>query len=74
MRHASLWTSIESSTPDISRTPSTTKSLFAWLLEALHHSRRLQAQRALGQYRHLIVRPETAGVRRNTAGENNVGH
>jgi hypothetical protein len=30
------------------------KGLFGRLLRALHHSRRLQAERALRQYRHLI--------------------
>ena len=31
------------------------KGFFALLLEALHHSRRLQAERILHQYRHLIA-------------------
>jgi hypothetical protein len=44
----------DSSAPAISgRTRS--KSPFALLLEALHISRRLQAQRCLWQYRHLIA-------------------
>ena len=30
------------------------KSLFASLLDALHHSRRIQAQCVLRQYRHLM--------------------
>jgi hypothetical protein len=29
-------------------------SIFASILDALHHSRRIQARRVLGQYRHLI--------------------
>jgi len=32
------------------------KSIFAIILDALHHSRRLQAERTLRQYRHLIDR------------------
>jgi hypothetical protein len=32
------------------------KSLFALIVDALHQSRRLQAERALRQYRHLIDR------------------
>ena len=32
------------------------RGFFAVLLEALHHSRRLQAKRAIRQYRHLIDR------------------
>jgi len=32
------------------------KGFFATLLNALHESRRLQAQRVIGQYRHLIVK------------------
>jgi len=30
------------------------KSVFKYLLEALHESRRLQAARAIHQYRHLL--------------------
>jgi hypothetical protein len=32
------------------------KSVFAYLLEALHGSRRLQAAHAIHQYRHLLAR------------------
>jgi hypothetical protein len=74
MRHASLLTSIDSATPAISRAASTRQSPFAWLLDALRHSRRLQAQRFLGEHRHLIARSETADLTRNIAGETNVGH
>jgi hypothetical protein len=38
----------------MSRDRARTKGLFAFLLEAMHHSRRLQAERTIGQYRHLI--------------------
>jgi acetyl-CoA acetyltransferase len=34
------------------------KGIFATIFEALHHSRRLQAERTLRQYRHLIDRAE----------------
>ena len=34
------------------------KSIFAIILDALHHSRRLQAQRTLRRYRDLIDRAE----------------
>ncbi len=55
MRHASFSTSIDLSTPDISLNAPTRKSLFAILIEALHHSRRLQARRIIRQYRRLIA-------------------
>jgi hypothetical protein len=49
------------SIPAAGVTPATTipsahrpKSVFASVLAALHHSRRIQARRILGQYRHLI--------------------
>jgi hypothetical protein len=43
-----------------SRRP-TRKSLFALIVDALHHSRRLQAKRTLRQYRHLIDRAGRPG-------------
>ena len=58
MRHATISTSIVSSPSAISEDKPTRRSLFASILEALHHSRRLQAQRVLAQYRHLIARHE----------------
>jgi hypothetical protein len=74
MRHASFFsTNIGSSTPASSQTRPTRKSLFASLLEALHHSRRLQAQRVLAQHRHLIARYEPADVKTNAGGEKDVG-
>ena len=74
MRHASLSTSIASSPPAISQDKSTGKSLFARLLEALHHSRRLQAQRVLVQHRHLIARYEPINTASKAGGETDVGH
>jgi hypothetical protein len=74
MRLASISTSIDSSTSAISRKTPTRKSLFTRLLEALHHSRRLQAQRVLGQYRHLIARHQPADMASNTGGETDVVH
>ena len=72
MRHASFSTSIDSPTPVISRNTPTRKSLLASLLEALHHSRRLQARRILGQHRHLIARPETADANASVEGGEHV--
>jgi hypothetical protein len=64
MRHASFSTSIASSTPAVSQDKPTRKSLLALLLDALHHSRSLQTQRVLAQYRHLIARYEGADAKR----------
>jgi hypothetical protein len=36
--------------------PERRRGFFARFLNALHHSRRMQARRVLGQYRHLIDR------------------
>jgi hypothetical protein len=36
------------------------KSLFALILDALHHSRRLQSKRALRQFHHLIDQADHA--------------
>jgi hypothetical protein len=74
MRHASFSTSIGASTPAISRKKPTRKSLFVSLLEALHHSRRLQAQRVLGQYRDLIARYQPADDKGKIGGDEYVGH
>jgi hypothetical protein len=38
--------------------PSNRRGFFMEIFQALHHSRRLQAQRVLRQYRHLIDKPE----------------
>jgi hypothetical protein len=74
MKHASFSTSIDSSTSVISSKTPTRKNLFARLLEALHHSRRLQAQRVLGQYRHLIARYEPVAPTSSARGDEHVGH
>lgn len=42
------------------RRPSRRKSLFAILLDALHESRRLQAELIVRRYQHLIVRAQRA--------------
>jgi hypothetical protein len=63
MKHASFPTVIDSTIEVTARKPSTRWSPFQWLLETLHHSRRLQAQRVLRQYRHLIARRETADAK-----------
>lgn len=74
MSRASFSTSIASSTPAISQNKPTSMSLFASLLEELHHSRRLQARRVLAQYRHLIARYELADTKTNFGGEEDVGY
>ena len=53
MGDASAETSFQNSSLD---RRSARRGFFAVLLEALHHSRRLQAKRAIRQYRHLIDR------------------
>jgi hypothetical protein len=65
MRHALFSTSIDSSTPAISQKTPTEGACSQWLLEVLHHSRRLQAQRILGQYRHPIAPPQAADATSN---------
>jgi hypothetical protein len=74
MSLASISTSIDSSTSVISRKTPTRKSLFTRLLDALHHSRHLQAQRVLGQYRHLIARHQPSDAASSGGGETDVGH
>lgn len=39
------------------------KSIFRIIFDALHHSRRLQAERTLHQYRHLIHKAESNTLR-----------
>lgn len=39
--------------------PKRRKSIFGTILEALYHSRRLQAERTLNQYRHLIYKADS---------------
>lgn len=43
--------------------PKQQKSNFRIILEALHHSRRLQAERTFHQYRHLIQKAESNNIR-----------
>jgi hypothetical protein len=74
MRPALFSATIDSSTSAISRNLPTRKSLYARLLEALHHSRRLQAQRFLAQYRHLIARYQPSDTTSKAGGETDVGH
>jgi hypothetical protein len=78
MKHASFPTTIASAVPVTAPSIASPKasarwSLYQWLLDTLHHSRRLQAQRAIAQYRHLIARPETADTKSNTAESTQVG-
>lgn len=59
MTHASFPADgIDTAQPAISIRPSRRKGLFAFLLDTLHHSRRIQSRRVLGQYRHLISRDD----------------
>jgi hypothetical protein len=74
MRQASFSTSIASSTPAISQHVPTAHSPFASLLDALHRSRRLQAERVLAQYRHLIAKYEPPAPTSNAEGDDHVGH
>lgn len=88
MKHASFPATIDSAvpvtSPPVTSSPvaappvaspeaSTRPGLFQRLLATLHHSRRLQAQRVLAQYRHLIVRPETTDTKSNAAESGQVG-
>jgi hypothetical protein len=74
MRHASFSTSIVSSPPAISEAKPARKSLFVLVLDALHRSRRLQAERVLAQHRHLIARYEPISSTSRAGGETDVGH
>ena len=74
MRHALFPTTIISSTPSISPQIPTAKNPFALLLDALHRSRRLQAERILGQHRHLIARYQPVAPTSNAEGDDHVGH
>jgi hypothetical protein len=62
MRHASYHVaetvSPEPALRQKTRPSNVFESIFAAVLAALHHSRRLQAQRTLRQYRHLIADPK----------------
>jgi hypothetical protein len=74
MRHASFSTSIASSTPTISQQVPTANSPFASLLDALHRSRRLQAERVLAQHRYLIAKYQPVAPTSNAEGDDHVGH
>ena len=63
MRHASYHIAETVSPEPVLRRQTTAQSsifgsIFARILAALHHSRRLQAQRILRQYQHLIGDPK----------------
>jgi hypothetical protein len=56
--------------------PTTTVSrkntgFWTWILESLHHSRRLQAQRFLRTHRHLIAGDLGSGPETSTGGDEN---
>jgi hypothetical protein len=74
MRHALFSTTIISFTSPISRKLQTTNNPFALLLDALHRSRRLQAERILAQHRHLIARYQPVAPTSNAEGDEHVGH
>ena len=57
MKHASFQAADLKSATIISF-PERRKGFFARFLDALRHSRHMQARRVLGQYRHLIDRAE----------------
>ena len=60
MRHASFSAiRFSASAPSLFRGKRRKRRLFTLILDALHRSRRLQAQRILQQYRHLVVRTGT---------------
>jgi hypothetical protein len=63
MRHASFPEATASLEADLyaQKIRQRRRGIFASVLEALHYSRRLQAQRILRQYQHLISQPEQAG-------------
>jgi hypothetical protein len=61
MRHASFPAiGFSASAPSFFRGKRRQRRLFTLILDALHRSRRLQAQRILQQYRHLVARTGTA--------------
>jgi hypothetical protein len=43
--------------------------IFAAIINALHHSRRLQAERIIRQYRHLLARSERGDSKPNIGGQ-----
>jgi hypothetical protein len=59
MRHAPFIATRLVSFETARERPKQRKNIFRIILEALHHSRRLQAERTLHQYRHLIQKAES---------------
>jgi hypothetical protein len=43
--------------------------IFAAIIDALHHSRRLQAERIIRQYRHLLASSEPRDSKSNIGGQ-----
>ena len=74
MRHASFSTTIISFKSPFSRKIPTANNPFALLLDALHRSRRLQAEKILGQHRHLIARYQPVAPASHAEGDEHVGH
>ena len=58
MRHAPFFATRLVSFGTARERPKPRKSIFRIIFEALHHSRRLQAERTLHQHRHLIHKAE----------------
>ena len=79
MRHASYHPAEAVSQESVLRREKTRpSSIFgiAAVLAALHHSRRLQAQRTLRQYQHLIADPKEVSLDnfiQNIGGDKNAG-
>jgi len=81
MRHASYHPAEAVSQESVLRREKTRPSsifgsIFAAVLAALHHSRRLQAQRTLRQYQHLIADPKEVSLDnfiQNIGGDKNAG-
>jgi hypothetical protein len=62
MRHASYPAAgLAASESAFSGPKTKRRSFFASLIAALHHSRRLEAQRVLRRYQHLVPHPEEGG-------------
>jgi hypothetical protein len=74
MRRASFSTGIDCSTRAISHGEPKQEKLLARLLQALHHSRRLQADRVLEQFRHLIASHAPIDTTSEDGGGTDAGH
>jgi hypothetical protein len=71
MRHASFLPTgffRSPSTPALSGSESRRKSFLSRLLDALHHSRRLQAEQVLRRYQQLIAGAEARGKANSNIG------